>query len=270
MKNKLKIAEAVKEQILKMQPGEIFKYSDLDLPEPKFEALAASLSRMVKKGFIKRFKKGYYYIPKKTAFGELKPSQNEVIKNFTYNKNTPIGYESGLSLFNSLGLTTQMPNQVTIVTSQPRSYKKVGNTNYKFIKSKINFKKKDIILLQLLDALKNINLIPDSNVDDIIKNIKTHLTNLSSRELIKILTLANNYNPSTRALVGAIVSDVNANRQYINNANETNDMKDNSQNIQQKLNSEIIRIKSTLNPMSSYKIPVNESILPNKYNWKIT
>jgi hypothetical protein len=269
MNRSINIAETTQEQVLSMPKGRIFRYSDIDIPASGFEALAASLSRMTKRGLIKRLKKGYYYIPRQTAFGELKPGQNEIIRKFTNDQNNLTGYESGLSLFNSLKLTTQIPNQVTIVTAKPKSYTKIANLKFKFIKTNINFSRADIKLLQLLDALKKIKTIPDSNINNSVEIIKSHFSKLSDKELTRMLTLAGYYNPSARALAGAIISGIVKTRVNVIDNDKENRKKDPESFIRQKLHSRLCLLKDSLNPLTIYKIPVDESVLPDKNDWSI-
>ena len=263
------VAKTTEQQILDMPPGRLFKYSDLKIPAAQFEALAASLSRLAKKGVIRRLKKGYYYIPKKSVFGELKPSQNEIVRKFTFECNSQIGYESGLSVFNALGLTTQVPNGVTIVTRKPKSFDKVVNTRIRFIKTNINFKKSDIKLLQILDALKNIKNIPDSIIENSIRNIKAHFSKFTNKDLLRILTFVKNYNPSTKALVGAIISDIICNHGDRPAFNVGKDNQNIDSGFKGNLFKELNSLKNTLNPFTIFNIGVSKNILPNKSDWRI-
>ena len=47
-------------------------------------AAAKALSRMAARGVIKRYKKGMYYKPKQTIFGEIKPSEEELLKSYLF------------------------------------------------------------------------------------------------------------------------------------------------------------------------------------------
>ena len=77
------------------------------------------LKRMADKGEIERLQKGVYCNVKQTIFGKVTPSIDEiVIKTLTVQNDTKIGYESGVFLFNKLGLTTLIPRDIEITTNR--------------------------------------------------------------------------------------------------------------------------------------------------------
>ncbi len=77
------------------------------------------LKRMADKGEIERLQKGVYCHVKQTVFGKVTPSIDEiVIKPLTVQNDTKIGYESGVFLFNKLGLTTLIPRDIEITTNR--------------------------------------------------------------------------------------------------------------------------------------------------------
>jgi len=77
------------------------------------------LKRMADKGEIERLQKGVYCHVKQTVFGKVTPSIDEiVIKTLTVQNDTKIGYESGVFLFNKLGLTTLIPRDIEITTNR--------------------------------------------------------------------------------------------------------------------------------------------------------
>lgn len=69
-----------------------------------------------------RFENGIYYIPTRTIYGisKLDPAKVVFRKYIADNKKT-YGYYSGLTLLNGLGLTTQVPNVIEIVTNKEAS-----------------------------------------------------------------------------------------------------------------------------------------------------
>ena len=69
----MNITAYIKDKIARIDAGDAFTYDDLAIPEGEFTAASKSLSRLVTAGTIKRFRKGVYYRPKQTDFGELRP-----------------------------------------------------------------------------------------------------------------------------------------------------------------------------------------------------
>lgn len=80
------------------------------------------LKRMADKGEIERLKKGMYCHVRQTVFGKATPDIDEVMmKTLTVQNGAKIGYESGESLFNRLGLTTLVPRYIEITTNRYRT-----------------------------------------------------------------------------------------------------------------------------------------------------
>ncbi|BAL01040.1 hypothetical protein OBV_38410 [Oscillibacter valericigenes Sjm18-20] len=80
------------------------------------------LKRMADRGEIERFQKGMYFHVKETVFGKATPDIDKmVMKTLTEQDGEKIGYESGASLFNKLGLTTMIPRDIEITTNRYRT-----------------------------------------------------------------------------------------------------------------------------------------------------
>ncbi len=80
------------------------------------------LKRMADKGEIERLQKGIYCHVKQTIFGKATPSAEQVLlKTLTLQNGKKIGYESGESFFNKLGLTTLIPRDMEITTNRYRA-----------------------------------------------------------------------------------------------------------------------------------------------------
>lgn len=255
----MNISKTVSNRINEIEPGKLFRYSDFNVSPAKFAALAATLSRLARRGEIARLRKGQYYKPKTSVFGILKPSKAEIINNLVYENDKLIGYESGLSVYNKLGLTTQVPNEVRIVTNKARLPLKIANVRVRFRRKNMQFKESDIKLLQLLDTLREIKYIPDTNIDESIEIIKNIIRRLTDREIQKLLRLSMKYNPAARALLGAVISDIK-----LAAVNTYAGVRYRSRLINQ-----LQKLKGSLNPLSKYSIGVSETALSTKEDWRI-
>ena len=236
----MSVAKITRNFVDSIKNGKIFMYDDI--PSDNKMGIAIELSRLFKKGLIKKVSKGKYYKPKITPFGEIGPSSDEKIKSFIDSSNND--YISGISNLNRLGLTTQVSNVITIASNQSSRKVKLQNTTIKFVPKLNQSSKKDIKLLQLLDALNSLKKIPDTSIDEAFRMIKIMIEKLEKKEQQSLAKLALNYPPRTKALIGAILKNVG-------------------------LWEEAYKLKSTLNPISIYKINISKEILPNKDEWKI-
>lgn len=108
---------------------------------------------------LRLYQKGIYYKTKITPFGEIGINQEQLISDKYILPH--IGYETGLTIINRLGLTTQIPKERMIATNLAkdcvRTDKKLGVT-IKPPKTPINAQNKKY--LQLLDTLELLDKTP--------------------------------------------------------------------------------------------------------------
>lgn len=236
----MSVAKELRTYIDTLNDGEIFTYADL--PVDNISAAAPVLSRMQSKGAIKRLSKGKYYKPKKGMFGELPPSDDEVLR--SYMKTMGNTYITGLQAFNKMGLTTQVPNVVTLAGKGSSRKIKVKNMTIEVFEQKSSVESDDIWFYQMLDALDKIKKIPDTTPDDVVAYTIKSVSELKKKEKQKLAQLATERRPRTKALLGAVF-------QVLGDIEEAS------------------LLKKTLNPLSSYRVGILKSILDNKAEWKI-
>ena len=121
-------------------------------------AVRQSVKRLVAYGFLKRYDSGIYYIPKSGGLlgkSYLDPSI-VIMRKYVENNSNKYGYITGLSFANQLGLTTQMPAVIEIVTNREATNGRtlmVGNQKVRVKKSAIPVSEDNAELLQLLDSV---------------------------------------------------------------------------------------------------------------------
>ena len=240
----MKITDIVINKINRLKSGYVFTYSDFDIPVAKSEALKKTLSRLVKSGKIVRLSKGQFYKPKIREFGNLRPHEYQVVKDLLEEDNRVTGYLTGVSAFNRLGLTTQVSNTIQIGTNISKTARKRGKYTIRFILQKNAITKDNITLLQILDSIRFIKRIPDSDVSKACSQIMSIVSKLNESDRVTMARLALKYNPGTRALVGAIIDQVSS--------------------------SDItIALFKSLNPVSWFTFNISDEVLGNKVKWRI-
>lgn len=242
--NSISNSNRISNTINRYLPGNIFTYADFNVPKQKKLALAKSLSRLEKKGEIVRMEKGKYYRPRETTFGNLKPDVDQTIKILTKKDDKTTGYPTGVTVYNQMGLTSQMANIIIIATPNLQPAKEVNGYRVKFSKRDFEIEENDVPLLQLLDALKDIKKIPDTSPDEAIKVIISKLQNLSVLKMKRFAKLALNYNAATRALVGALIE------KYFKGIS-------------------VFSLYKSLNVLSKYELKISVKLLPNQAKWNI-
>lgn len=240
----MKISDNIEYIIDGFPNGYIFTYMDFKLPSDKKEAVIKSLNRLANSGKIAKLSKGKYYKPEKSVFGELPPPQYQIVKDLIEKNGEPIGYISGYGAYNELGLTTQVPNVIQIGKNEIREPLQRGLYKISFIRQKNNITKNNIPLLRILDAIRFIKEIPDTTIDKACERLLFIIKDLSIQEIENMKELAMKYPPATRALLGAFIELLIG--------------EDSAK-----------QIHSTLNPITSYKLLVSDTILPNAKKWNI-
>lgn len=169
-----------------------------------------ALERMVKKGELKRAEKGLYYIPQKSIFGELPLSAKDFAQKYLYVGEKRIGYITGVNLFNKYGLTTQLSNTIEIATNTRKNSREYQGIKIKFIQNKAPITEENLKYLEILDILKNLKNIPDSDIQENYTLMKEIILKLAYEEIIILLDLAEKYYTAVvLALLGSMVEEKN-------------------------------------------------------------
>lgn len=204
----MKTSEYISLTIDRLPKGYIFTYADFTIEVNQKEAVIKALNRMVASGKIAKLSKGKYYKPENTAFGKLPPNQDQVIKDLLEENGKITGYLTGYSIYNQLGLTTQVSNTLQIGKNQIRPNFKRDRFTISFVKQKNTITKENIPLLQVLDAIRYIKKIPDTSIGSSCKRFLVLIRNFSEKEINTLVRLALKYPPATRALVGALLEQL--------------------------------------------------------------
>lgn len=240
----MKIAQKIEKKINKIKEGTTFKYQQLSIDLSEYSAAAKAIERLIEKGIIKRVSTGVFYKPKQTIFGELKPNEEELLKPYLFQNNKRIAYITGVSLYNRMGLTTQVPRNIKIASRDKRITVSVGNIKGNPVKSYVDVTDKNFYLLEILDALKDFKKIPDLDKNSGIKIISNQLKKLNTKEMKQLIDCALSYPPRVRAFLGALLDKING---YI----------------------ELNELKKSLNPLSEYTYGIDKNLLPTATNWNI-
>ncbi len=198
---------------------------------------------MVASGKINKLSKGKYYKPEISVFGTLLPNQYQVVKDLLEKDGKIIGYITGYSNYNQLGLTTQVSNTIQIGRNEIRPSLQRGMYKIAFVKQKNTITKENIPLLQILDAIKYIRIIPDTTISASCTRLMAIIKTLSAEKQTQLVKLAIKYTPTTRALLGALLEQIGI--------------------------SITDSLRKSLNPITVYKLSGIDGVLPNATNWNI-
>jgi hypothetical protein len=239
----MNIAAQIRQTIGTMPEDKIFGYADLGISRDVYLTSAKALERLQKEGLIRKMSKGIFYKPKMTVFGELKPDDREQLKPYLFKNGKRIAYVTGESLYNEMGLTTQMAFRIKIAGNRRINIDK-GALKAKSVKSYTNVTDENYLLLGFLDAIKDIKKIPDCSAATAVIIIMQKLKKFDDKEIKQLTNYALLYPPRVRALLGAMLE----------------------KNKKTKI---LSTLKKSLNPMTTFKLRLNERDLPTMKNWYI-
>ncbi len=230
----MNIAQTIQNTVKAMPAGQIFGYQELPSYAKSPNAVIKAISRMVSDKRLERFSKGKFYVPKKGLFGIRKPSGDELIRSMLYKDGRLRGYVTGLSLYNQLGLTTQVPRTIIVSYNGGRQEKEFGTIRIKTVVTRIPIQEKDVKLLQYLDSDVNLTL----------KIMHRYIAELSDCEQGRLVKLAQSYySPQVKALVGLLFTSLKL--------------------------SIPSSLAQSLNPTTIYKLKLDQSKWPMAKEWNI-
>lgn len=236
----MKVSKIVRAKIKEIQPGQIFGLNEF-IEIENSQAVILELSRLFKKGIIKRLTKGKYYIPKASKFGSLGPDEGAVLDQVLKANG---GYIAGSTALNRLGVTSQVPAQVTIRGARSTRKLKIGKLTLNIIaRGNLDADYSQSAQTDILEAIRLIKKTPDGNLKMTLKRVTQSIQDMNRRDIEQLVKLAKNERPYVRALLGAIMEENGVLRYQ--------------------------ELKSGLNPLTKYKIGIDEKLLSNKKSWGI-
>ncbi len=154
--------------------------NDLFIEGISENAVRQSVKRLAASGFLERYDSGIYYIPKRGGIlGKSYLDPNIVImRKYVQNKSDKYGYVTGLSFANELGLTTQMPAIIEVVTNREATNGRmvmVGNQKVRVKKSSVPISESNAELLQLLDAIGQAEKYTELTIKETIEKLIVYM-----------------------------------------------------------------------------------------------
>jgi len=240
----VKTTDYIKVTIDKFPKGYVFTYVDFITEVNSREAVIKALNRLASSNKIAKLSKGKFYKPEQSPFGDLEPSRKQVVKDLLEKDGKILGYITGLAIYNQLHFTTQVSHVIQIGRNVTRPALKRGQYKIRFIKQNNIITKENIPLLQLIDVIRFINKIPDTNIESSCKRLTAILSELDAGKWKTMIRLSMKYPPATRALLGSILERMNV----------IIDLKD---------------LQKSLNPITKYKLGISTQVLSTSLNWNI-
>ncbi|MEY2586440.1 MAG: hypothetical protein RLY11_289 [Bacteroidota bacterium] len=239
------LATDIRIRIKNLPEGKTFGYKNLRIAREDYTTAAKALERLQKQGVIKKVSKGVFYKPEQTVFGELKPDYSELLRSYLFENGKRIAYETGTSLYNRMGLTTQLAFRIKIASRVKRININRGTLKADAVKSYAEVTDSNYETLGILDAFKDVKRIPDCSETQAVSRLSAIVKKLNDKQIASLIKYALLYPPRVRALVGAILE---------NNGSKLRELEN---------------LKASINPLTTIKLGLKETDLSNKSKWYI-
>ena len=171
-----------------------------DFADFRFTAVAQTLSRLVKAGFLERLSKGIYYRTRQTSFGKSRPNPGAMQKLASFRKTL---YPAGIAAVNLLGFTAQSAGRNELATSHlslPR--KLVGQDTVIHTRRPEAWSKLSATDAALLDFLRRGGSMSELSPRDTIRRTLDLLSAKGRYE--RLFGVADSEPPRVRAMLGAL------------------------------------------------------------------
>lgn len=154
--------------------------NDLKIDELSENAVRQSVKRLVANGFLERYDNGIYYIPKQG--GVLGKSYLDpflvIMRKYVKSRTETFGYVTGISFVNQLGLTTQMPAEIEIVTNKESTNGRivtVGNMKVRIKKPAVTVSDNNAELLQFLDGIGQAEKYMELSMEEAVDKMRAYV-----------------------------------------------------------------------------------------------
>jgi hypothetical protein len=149
------ISQAIKERISRIEEGKLFAINDFE-DVNNDSVVTRTLSRLQSASLIVRVATGIYMNPKKTRFGVLYPTIDQVAQKIAERDKAQI-MPTGDTALNILGFSTQVPMNAVYITNGAKRKVKVGARNIIFKNAvQKNFQFKGKLLPLIIISLKEL------------------------------------------------------------------------------------------------------------------
>lgn len=205
-------------------------------------AVAAALSRAAKKGILRRVRKGVYYVPRHTRFGETRPEPSKLAAAILKARRiawTP----TGPAAYNGLGLTTQVSPTATLAVNSSTRSLRVGLPAKLRLRPTARVRGLAPQERTVLDGLRDLRRIPGTSPAEALNRILT-IFESGRIPFERVARLARKEPPRVRALLGAIGSKIGRDPAVLS------------------------ELRRSLNPTTTFRLGIADA-LPTARTWNI-
>ncbi len=163
-----------------LKAGRVYRREDL---ASRSTAVDRHLRELVKTGRLRKLAQGLYHAPKKSAFGDLPPTDEETVSAFLRDDDFLVFSPSA---YNAVGLgTTQVYNRTWVYNHKRHGKFKLGNRQYDF-RVKPRFPKKLTPEFLYVDMVNNLNELAEDR-DAVLTQARNKASDFDPAKLCQVV-----------------------------------------------------------------------------------
>lgn len=145
-------------------------FSDIVIEGITKSAVNQQLKKLCDEGKLQKYENGIYYLPKKSRLKINVGVNADMVARYkyVYRGGKVDGFYSGNTFANQLGISTQVPNKVEIVSNNMAAKIReipIGKRTFIVRRPVVPVNEENVYVLQLLDLLKNLDMYLDESYD---------------------------------------------------------------------------------------------------------
>ena len=146
-------------------------FSDIVIEGISKSAISQQFKKLCDEGKLTKYEKGIYYIQKKSRLNGAIGINADMVARYKYiaRRGKIDGFYSGNAFANQIGISTQVPNKVEIVSNNIAAKIReipIGKRTFIVRKSNITVTEENVYVLQMLELLKNLDTYLDEDYND--------------------------------------------------------------------------------------------------------
>lgn len=155
-------------------------FSDIRIEGISRSAINQHMKRLCEEKKLEKYEPGVYYIPKKSRLNGSVGINADMVARYKYiERNGRVqGFYSGNFFANQLGISTQVPNKVEIVSNNIAASIReipIGKRTFIVRRSHIPVNENNVFILQMLELLKNLDVYLDDDYENAREKFKKYI-----------------------------------------------------------------------------------------------
>lgn len=155
-------------------------FSDIEMEGISKAALSQQLKKLCMEDKLKKYETGIYYLPKQSKLNGAVGINADIVAKYKYisRRGKVEGFYSGNAFANQIGISTQVPNKIEIVSNNIAANKReipIGKRSFIVRKSNVPVNEENVNVLQMLDLLKNLDAYLDDDYDSARKKFADYI-----------------------------------------------------------------------------------------------